>query len=198
MTSLNTLHNLRIIDFTWVLAGPYATRILADFGAEVIKVQPLLEQESDDYTNGYYQTWNRNKLGITLNLNKPEGIALAKKLTGISDIVVENFAPRVMDNWGLNYDNLVKSSQYFLNDITTGTLQLSQNYGEHLFFQTWQSGNGWIRAIRPECLCITDCRDHGGGNDRPYANGARVGSVAQWILRLAKALRARAERKGSG
>jgi crotonobetainyl-CoA:carnitine CoA-transferase CaiB-like acyl-CoA transferase len=96
------------LDFTWVLSGPYATRILADFGAEVIKVQPLLPQEEDEFARGYYNTWNRNKLGITLDLNKPQGVALAKKLVGISDAVAENFTPRVMANWGLDYENLKK------------------------------------------------------------------------------------------
>jgi benzylsuccinate CoA-transferase BbsF subunit len=106
MTNQPVLKGIRILDFSWVLAGPYATRILADFGAEVIKVQPLLPQEEDKFSRGYYNTWNRNKRGITLNLNKPEGIALAKKLVKISDAVVENFTPRVMANWGLDYDNL--------------------------------------------------------------------------------------------
>ena len=108
MTNQPILHNLRILDFTWVLAGPYATRLLADFGAEVIKVQPLLEGAEDTFSRGYYNTWNRNKLGITLDLGKPQGVALAKKLAGISDAVIENFAPRVMANWGLNYENLKK------------------------------------------------------------------------------------------
>jgi len=108
MTNQSVLHNIRILDFTWVLAGPYATRILADFGAEVIKVQPLLPEAEDRFSRGYYNTWNRNKLGITLNPNKPQGIALAKRLVGISDAVVENFTPRVMANWGLDYDNLKK------------------------------------------------------------------------------------------
>jgi crotonobetainyl-CoA:carnitine CoA-transferase CaiB-like acyl-CoA transferase len=103
------LHNIRILDFTWVLAGPYATRLLGDFGAEVIKVQSPVSTEDDDaFTRGYYNTWNRNKLGITLNLNKPEGVALAKKLVSICDAVVENFTPRVMANWGLDYANLKK------------------------------------------------------------------------------------------
>jgi benzylsuccinate CoA-transferase BbsF subunit len=103
------LHNLRILDFTWALAGPYGTRLLADFGAEVIKVQsPLMSAQDDAIARGYFNTWNRNKLGITLNLNKPEGIALAKKLVAISDAVVENFSPRVMSNWGLDYINLKK------------------------------------------------------------------------------------------
>jgi benzylsuccinate CoA-transferase BbsF subunit len=109
MTDQPILHNIRILDFTWVLAGPYATRLLADFGAEVIKVQPLLSSEADDaFSRGYYDTWNRNKRGITLNLNKPEGVALAKRLAGICDAVVENFAPRVMANRGLDYNNLKK------------------------------------------------------------------------------------------
>ncbi len=108
MTNRPVLHNIRILDFSWVLAGPYATRLLADFGAEVIKVQPLLPEAQDRFSRGYYNTWNRNKLGITLNLGKPEGIALAKKLVAISDAVVENFAPRVMANWGLDYANLAR------------------------------------------------------------------------------------------
>jgi benzylsuccinate CoA-transferase BbsF subunit len=103
------LHNIRVLDFTWALAGPYATRLLADFGVEVIKIQPLLSTETDDeFYRGYYNTWNRNKLGITLNMSKPEGIELAKKLVNICDIVAENFAPRVMANWGLDYENLKK------------------------------------------------------------------------------------------
>jgi len=107
MTQKSILHSIRILDFTRVLAGPYATRLLADFGAEVIKVNythtPL---ENDKFSRGYYYTWNRNKRGITLDLNKPEGLAIAKKLVSISDAVVENFAPRVMANWGLDYPNL--------------------------------------------------------------------------------------------
>jgi crotonobetainyl-CoA:carnitine CoA-transferase CaiB-like acyl-CoA transferase len=102
------LKNIRILDFSWVLAGPYATRLLADFGAEVIKVQPLFAPEDDAFARAYYNMWNRNKRGVTLNLNQPEGVALARKLAGISDAVVENFSPRVMANWGLDYANLKK------------------------------------------------------------------------------------------
>jgi len=108
MTDQTVLKNIRILDFSWVLAGPYATGILADFGAEVIKVQPLVPEVQDKFARGYYNTWNRNKLGITLNLNKPQGVVLAKRLVGISDAVVENFTPRVMANWGLDYPSLKK------------------------------------------------------------------------------------------
>jgi benzylsuccinate CoA-transferase BbsF subunit len=109
MTNQAILHNIRILDFTWVLAGPYATRLLADFGAEVIKVQPLKPLEGEGaFSRGYYNTWNRNKLGVMLNLDRPEGVDIARRLVAICDAVIENFTPRVMDNWGLNYDHLKK------------------------------------------------------------------------------------------
>ena len=93
------LGDLRVVDFTWVLAGPFATRILADWGAEVIKVQSGITMgEGDGNAGGYFNNWNRNKLGIALNLNKPQGIEIAKRLIGISDLVIENFTPRVMEN----------------------------------------------------------------------------------------------------
>ena len=106
------LQSLRVVDFTWVLAGPYATRILADFGAQVIKIQSkTVAKDADTNLDGYFNTWNRNKLGITLNLNKPKGIDIVKKLVYLSDVVVENFSPRVMNNWGLGYDVLSRDNQ---------------------------------------------------------------------------------------
>ncbi|HEY78750.1 MAG TPA: CoA transferase [Dehalococcoidia bacterium] len=131
MTNQPILQNIRILDFSWVLAGPYATRILADFGAEVIKVQPLLPEEAEDaFSRGYYSTWNRNKLGITLNLNKGEGVAIAKKLVAISDAVVENFTPRVMANWGLDYESLkrIKPDLIMLSMSTMGSTGPQRDY----------------------------------------------------------------------
>ncbi len=107
--SADILRGLRVLDFTWVLAGPYATRILADFGAEVIKVQSRKTARGAELnTTGYFNTWHRGKLGITLDLSHPKGRELALKLVGISDVVMENFTPRVMPNWGLSYENLEK------------------------------------------------------------------------------------------
>jgi len=110
MTNQPVLHNIRVLDFTRVLAGPYATRILADFGAEVIKVQPVMASGVESrFDRAYYDTWNRNKQGITLDLDSPRGVALAKRLAAVSDVVVENFTPRVMANLGLDYDALKKT-----------------------------------------------------------------------------------------
>ena len=101
------LKGIRILDFTWLLAGPYTTRILADFGAEVIKVQSKkVATGTEENLSGYFNTWNRNKLGITLDMSHREAHALAFRLAGISDVVVQNFTPRVMFNWGLTYEKL--------------------------------------------------------------------------------------------
>ena len=68
------LSNIRILDFTWVLAGPYATRILADFGAEVIKIQSRkTAQGAEDNASGYFRAWNRNKRSITLDMSQARG-----------------------------------------------------------------------------------------------------------------------------
>ena len=99
------LAGVRVLDFTRVLAGPYATRILGDFGAEVIKVQwEKSSNDSDVNHDAYFSQWNRNKRSITLNMSHPDARDLALRLTAISDVVVENFTPRVMSNWGLGYE----------------------------------------------------------------------------------------------
>lgn len=105
------LNGVRILDFSRVLAGPYATRILADFGAEVIKVQSQKTATGTDLNTGsYFSTWNRNKRSITLDMSYPEARALALRLAAISDVVVENFSPRVMANWRLDYPALKKTN----------------------------------------------------------------------------------------
>ena len=76
------LKGLRILDFTWVLAGPYATRILADFGAEVIKVQSQkTSRGAESNLTGYFNVWNRNKRSITLDMSHPEAKEIVLKLT---------------------------------------------------------------------------------------------------------------------
>ena len=103
------LKGLRILDFTRVLAGPYASMLLADFGAEVIKVQSRKTATGVELNStGYFNTWNRNKKSITLNMDYQEARNIALKLTAISDVVIENFSSRVMMNWGLEFKDLKK------------------------------------------------------------------------------------------
>jgi crotonobetainyl-CoA:carnitine CoA-transferase CaiB-like acyl-CoA transferase len=101
------LNGLRVLDFTWMLAGPYATRMLADFGAEVIKIQSKKTAKgAESNFTGYFNNWNRSKRSITLDMSYPEAKEIVLELTRISDVVIENFSPRVMTNWGLNYKKL--------------------------------------------------------------------------------------------
>lgn len=103
------LNGIRVLDFTWVVAGPFATRILADFGAEVIKVQSnLVVGTPVSQADGFFRVFNRNKRSITLNMNHPESWEIIRRLTALSDVVMENFSPRVMSNWGLTYERLVE------------------------------------------------------------------------------------------
>ncbi|MFQ5486005.1 MAG: CaiB/BaiF CoA transferase family protein [Desulfobacterales bacterium] len=92
------LKGIRILDFS---------RILADFGAEVIKLQTKKTANgAESNTSGYFSAWNRNKKSITLDLSQPGAKELALRLAAICDVVVENFSPRVMSNWGLTFDRL--------------------------------------------------------------------------------------------
>jgi crotonobetainyl-CoA:carnitine CoA-transferase CaiB-like acyl-CoA transferase len=101
------LKGLRILDFTRVLAGPFATRILADFGADVIKVQSRKTAKGTELNTGaFFSIWNRNKRSITLDMGHPEARELALRLVAISDVVIENFTPRVMSNWTMTYEDL--------------------------------------------------------------------------------------------
>ena len=101
---MGPLSNIRILDLTRVWAGPLALRMLADFGAEVIKISdPRVPVDRESGTNNKL---NRNKLGLALRLDEPEGRQLLLGLTNISDVVIENFRPRVMRNFDLTYEDL--------------------------------------------------------------------------------------------
>lgn len=109
------LEGIRVIDFGQVWAGPVLGHYLADMGAEVIRIQTAKRiagaagaaAEPTDPANPHsYQTFQRNKLSITLDLTTPRGQELFKDLTKVTDIIFENFAPRVLGQWGLGYETL--------------------------------------------------------------------------------------------
>lgn len=100
------LEGVRILDLSRAWAGPYGTRYLADLGAEVIKVETGKYPDGRQPGNPGYEEVNRNKRPITLNFQIPAGRELLKRLVAISDVVVENFTPRVMTQYGLDYETL--------------------------------------------------------------------------------------------
>ncbi len=162
--SIDILSGLRVLDFTRVLAGPYATRILADFGAEVIKVQSeKTATGSECNTTGYFNTWNRNKRSITLDMSYPEAKEIALKLIEISDVVIDNFSPRVMSNWGLNYENL--------KEVKPDLIMLSMSAMGHTGpWKDFVSFGLTLQALSGLTHLTSFSRDHPLGLGYPYAD----------------------------
>jgi formyl-CoA transferase len=110
--SAGALAGLKVIDLTRVLGGPYCTMILADHGAEVIKVEPPQGDETRDWGppfNGdrdasYFLGVNRNKRSLALDLGRAEGRAVLLRLLAGADVLIENFKPGGMEKWGLGYE----------------------------------------------------------------------------------------------
>ena len=102
------LEGVRILDFTWVVAGPVAVRILADQGAEVIKIERRDTLDLGTRRGGFSGNLHRGKESTVVNMADPRGIEIAQKLAAISDVVIDNFSARVMRNWGLDYESLKK------------------------------------------------------------------------------------------
>ncbi len=112
------LHDVKIADFTWYVAGPFCTRYLADYGARVIKVEstrvidgvrpypPYKDNIPGVNRGGYFHNYNSNKLGVTLNMRHPKGIEIARKIIMWSDVVAESFSPGIMSSLGLGYEDL--------------------------------------------------------------------------------------------
>lgn len=100
------LGGVRILDFTWVVAGPVATRILADQGAEIIKIERRDTLDLGTRRGGFSGNLHRGKQSTVVNMADPRGVALAKRLAAVSDVVIDNFSARVMRNWGLDYAGL--------------------------------------------------------------------------------------------
>jgi crotonobetainyl-CoA:carnitine CoA-transferase CaiB-like acyl-CoA transferase len=103
------LAGVRVIEFTHMVMGPACGLILADLGADVIKVEPLQGDSTRLLTGsgaGFFPTFNRNKKSVAIDLKQAEGLALARQLATGCDILVENFRPQAMDGLGLGYEAL--------------------------------------------------------------------------------------------
>lgn len=115
------LHGVKVLDLTRILAGPYCTQMLGDLGAEVIKIErpgngddtrrfapPFMtdEQGADTSESAYFLSANRNKKSVAIDLTKPAGQKLIRRLIAMSDVVVENFKTGALKKYGLSYDDV--------------------------------------------------------------------------------------------
>lgn len=111
------LHGLKVVEMGQLIAGPFAGKTLGDFGADVIKIEPPGAGDPlrnwrliKDGTSVWWQVQSRNKRSIALDLRQKEGQEIAKRLIREADVLIENFRPGTLENWGMGYDTLSKDN----------------------------------------------------------------------------------------
>ncbi|MDA3040550.1 MAG: CoA transferase, partial [Actinomycetota bacterium] len=119
-TADGPLVGLKVLDFTWSIAGPHATRVLADHGATVVKIEsqtkmdaargfmPIHDNEPGAERSALFDDMNAGKQSLTLDLNRPESLDVIRDLVAWADVVTESYSPRAMRGWGLAYEDLAK------------------------------------------------------------------------------------------
>jgi crotonobetainyl-CoA:carnitine CoA-transferase CaiB-like acyl-CoA transferase len=119
------LDGLRVVEFTHMVMGPTCGMVLADLGAEVIKVEPVDGDRTRHLLGagaGFFPMFNRNKKSIALDLRSPEGLEVARKLAASADVVAQNFKPGVMTKYGLDYAALSQINPRLIYVNHTGFL----------------------------------------------------------------------------
>ena len=144
---MGILKGIRVLDLSRMLSGPYATMLLADHGAEVIKIEsaegdtsrrsgPFEKKDVKGDWSGYFISLNRNKKSISLNLKNRDDIVFLKKLIKKSDVLVENFRPGVMKRLGLSFDEVSKINSRIVYGSING-------FGSEIFgespYKNWPS-----------------------------------------------------------
>jgi len=117
---IQALQGVKIVDFSWVAAGPLTTRVLADFGATVIKIESSIRPDPLRFEYPFannmpginrsvcFAIYNANKYSMALNMSISKGRDIAKRLIKQADVVIDNFTPGTMERWGLGYNELIK------------------------------------------------------------------------------------------
>jgi crotonobetainyl-CoA:carnitine CoA-transferase CaiB-like acyl-CoA transferase len=176
---LTILKKIRVLDFSHVYYGPYATMILADLGADVIKVEPLWGEVAREYSpkfggvSGVFHYLDRNKRGITLDLKSPEGKEIALELAKKSDVIIENFSRGAMDRLGLGYEDIKKIKPNIIYASLSG-FGLDGPYAKRPSFASIASSmSGWYRLtgdlIDPEGPPVLPAEWHGDLDPGLYA-----------------------------
>ena len=122
------LSDLRVIEMGQLLAGPFCAQMLGDFGAEIIKVEPpgqgdpmrVWGRQAAEGVGLWFPVVGRNKKSVTIDLRRPEGQALARKLISTADVLVENFRPGTMERWGMGFDALSAANPRLVMVRVTG------------------------------------------------------------------------------
>ena len=198
------LSHIRVLDLSRILAGPWAGQLLADLGADVVKVErpgagddtrgwgpPWLKdgQGADTAVAAYYLCANRNKRSITIDITRPEGQALVKRLAAESDVVLENFKVGGLEQYGLDYDSLRAVNPRLIYCSITGFGQ-DGPYAPRAGYDFLIQGLGGLMSItgRPD-------GDEGGG---PMKVGVALTDILTGLYATNAVLAALAWRERSG
>ena len=155
MSRPRALENIRVVDFSWVRAGPWATRWLGALGAEIIKIEwPESERgrvpstttaqnlEANLNTSGNFNDTNVNKKSLSLNVRSAKGLEIVKRLIAVSDIVIENFSSRVLQKWGLGYHVLCSIKPDIVYVSMSGYGHTGRNHHYTTFGPVAQAASG--------------------------------------------------------
>ncbi len=160
----SALSHLRVLDLSRVLAGPWSSQILADMGAEVIKVErpetgddtrdwgpPFLKDKdgNDTHEAAYFLSANRGKKSLSLDISKPEGQEIIRKLAAMSDIVIENFKVDGLKHYGLDYASLKKINPKLIYCSITGFGQTGP-YAHQAGYDIMIQGMGGMMSVTGE------------------------------------------------
>ncbi len=171
---MEALENIKVLDLTRVLAGPYCTMLLGDLGAEIIKVE--IPEVGDDsrafgpFINGesaYFMSLNRNKRSITLNLKTEEGKEIFKDLVKQVDVLVENFKPGTMEKLGLDYEVLKNLNERLIYAASSG-------FGQTGPYSKRPAYDGVIQAMSG-IMSIT-------GHELPTRVGPSIGDITAGLF----------------
>ncbi len=190
------LAGIRVIDLTHMLSGPYGAMILADLGAETIKVEPLhgegtrklLATDPNNSLEGmgaYYLTLNRNKQSICIDLKAEAGLELFYELVKEADVVINNFGAGVPDRLKIDYDTLAKINPRIITCSVTGFGSYGPNYKRPSFDQIAQATGGGMSITGPD-------------KDHPVRAGIPIGDLGGGMFAAMGIMAAVIERSTSG
>ena len=175
---------VRVLDFTRVVAGPYCTRILADLGASVIKVEQLPHLGQGPVRSSGPAAYNAGKRSVAIDLKRDEGIEVALRLAAEADVVVENFRPGVMERFGLAYGDLEPiNPRLIYASISgfgqTGTLSARRAYGATAHAE---AGLLWVQQ-------------QAAGVDAPFVPGVTIADLETAVMAVSAVLAALYDRE---
>ncbi len=188
MAQRRILEGVRVIDFTRVVAGPYCTRMLADMGADVLKVDgPLPATATERVRSSGGVSNNLGKRSISLDLKNAEGAAVARELAARADVLVENFVPGVMDRLGLGHAALAESHPRLVYASISGFGHGNSSSHRRAFGATAHAEAGWL-WVQQQAL----------GGEAPFAPGVTVADLATGQNAFAAILAALYDRERTG